>query len=108
MHDATELTDRLDALAARVERVQRGSEGLAELEDVLATGYAGALSGEARMMRLEEALEDLLDTAAENRAHELRRLVGEQRALGRAVAELRSALARLQADFVALGGAAPR
>lgn len=108
MRDAPQLADRLHALAARAERTQRRAGGLTELEDILATGYARALAGEARMMQLEEALDDLLDGAAENRARELRLLVAEHRALERAVSELRSVLARLQADFVALGGAAAR
>ena len=105
---APDLIDRLQALTVRVERAQRRSGELADLEDVLTTGYAGALSGEARMIRLERQLDDLLDTAAEDRARELRLIVREHRVLERAVAELRSALARLQADVVALGAAAPR
>lgn len=105
VHDASDLVDRLDALADRVERAGQGAGGVSDLEDLLATGYAGALSGEARMMRLERRLEELLETAADARARELRLIVREQRALERAVGELRATLARLQAQFVALGGA---
>jgi hypothetical protein len=108
VHDATGLVDRLDSLADRVEQAGRGPAGISDLEDLLATGYAGALAGEVRMMRLERQLEELLDSAAHDRARELRLIVREQRALERAVGELRAALARLQAHFVALGGAALR
>jgi hypothetical protein len=108
MQDATDLVERLDALAARASDAERRGLELGELEDVLTVGYAGALSGEARMMRLEEQLDELLDTADERRAHNLRLVVREHRKLERSVARLRAALARLQARFVALGGAAPR
>jgi hypothetical protein len=108
MQFPTDLLERLDALAARALDAERQRLGLRELEDVLTVGYAGALSGEARMMRLEEQLDELLDTADERRARDLRQVVSEHRSLERSVGGLRAALARLQARFVALGGAVPR
>jgi hypothetical protein len=108
MQFPTDLLERLDALAARALDAERQRLGLRELEDVLTVGYAGALSGEARMMRLEEQLDELLDTPDERRARDLRRVVSEHRSLERSVGGLRAALARLQARFVALGGAVPR
>jgi hypothetical protein len=108
VHEAADLIDRLDALAARAERTERRAADLAEVEDMLATGYSGALSGEARMMRLEQKLDELLATAMEDRARELRLIVREHRALERSVAQLRMVLARLQAQFVVLGSTAPR
>ena len=107
MQDADDLVDRLDALSARAEGALRLAERLSELEDVLSVGYVGALSGEARMMRLEQALEELLDTADDARARDLRRIVGEHGSLERSVARLRTTLAQVHARFVALGGAAP-
>lgn len=108
MQFASELLERLDALVDRASDAERHDLGLHELEDVLTVGYAGALSGEARMMRLEEQLDELLDTADERRARDLRLVVREHRSLERAVGRLRAALARLQSRFVALGGATPR
>ena len=104
----TDLLEQLDALVARASDAERRDLGLPELEDVLTVGYAGALSGEARMMRLEEQLAKLLATADERGARDLRLVVREHRSLERSVGRLRDALARLQARFVALGGAAPR
>lgn len=104
----TDLLERLDALATRASDAERRRLGLRELEDVLTVGYAGALSGEARMMRLEEQLDELLDTADVRRARDLRLVVREHRSLERSVGRLRAALARLQVRFVALGGATPR
>jgi hypothetical protein len=108
MQDATDLVERLDALAARAADAVRRDLELGQLEDVLTVGYVGALSGEARMMRLEEQLDELFDTADERRARDLRLVVREHRSLERSVAGLRATLARLQVRFVALGGAAPR
>ena len=108
MQRTTDLLERLDALVARASDAERRDPGLRELEDVLSVGYAGALAGEARMLRLEEQLGELLDTADERRARDLRLIVREHRSLERSVGRLRDALARLQARFVALGGAAPR
>lgn len=108
MQDAADLVERLDALAAHATEAERLTPGLQQLEDVLSVGYAGALSGEARMMRLEQELDELLDTADEHRARDLRLIIREHRSLERSVARLRASLARLQAQFVALGGAAPR
>lgn len=108
MQFAIDLVERLDALAARASDAERRDLELRELEDVLSVGYVGALSGEARMMRLEEQLGELLDTADERRARDLRLVVREHRSLERSVARLRTSLARLQIRFVALGGAAPR
>jgi hypothetical protein len=86
MQSASDLLERLDALAARASDAERRGLELGELEDMLSVGYAGVLSGEARMRRHDEPLDEL----------------------ERAVARLRAALARLQVRFVALGGAAPR
>ena len=108
MQFPTDLLERLDALATRASDAERQRLGLRELEDMLTAGYAGALSGEARMMRLEEQLDELLDAADERRARDLRLVVREHRSLERSVGGLRAALARLQDRFVALGGAAPR
>lgn len=108
MQDGTDIVDRLDALSARAEHASQPASALSELEDLLSVGYAGALTGEARMMRLEQELAELLDTADGNRARDLRLIVREHRSLERSVAQLRATLARLQAQFVALGGAAPR
>jgi hypothetical protein len=108
VQQAPDLIQRLDALAARAERTERRAADLAEVEDTLTVGYSGALSGEARMMRLEQKLDELLATAMEDRARELRLIVQEHRALERSVAQLRVVLARLQAQFVVLGGASPR
>jgi hypothetical protein len=99
------LLEQIDALAARAARSHADDKLLVEIEDVLSDGYTVALSGEARMVRLEEQLDALLDSGDEGRARELRMLVREHRATERSVAMLRSMLARLHYDFVALGGA---
>jgi hypothetical protein len=108
MRERAELVDRLDTLTARAEHVEPLASRLSELEDVLTVGYAGALAGEARMMKLEQELDDLLDTAHEDRARALRLIVREHRSLEHSVARLRTTLARLQTEFVALGGGTPR
>jgi hypothetical protein len=108
MHERCPLVDRVDTLIARAENAERLQVPLSELEDLLSVGYAGALAGEARMMKLEQELDDLLDTADDHRARDLRLIVREHRSLERAVARLRTTLERLQTAFVALGGAGAR
>jgi hypothetical protein len=105
MEDLAKLLARIDTFTVLV-RHSSGDPGLlAEIEDVLSEGYATALSREARLIRLEEQLDDLLDSGDESRARELRLIVRQHRATERTVAILRSALAELHAEFVALGGA---
>jgi hypothetical protein len=105
MRDYGDLIERLEQLAARADRSSGDAALLAELEDALSVGYAGALSGEGRLVQLEERLAALLATSGEERAPELRRIVSEHRALERSVARLRAALEPLRRQFVALGGA---
>jgi hypothetical protein len=83
---------RVDRLLARLGRgVDAGV--LDEMEDVLATGYAYALQGDARCRHLgrrRDALaEDIADAGA---ATELRRLSLEQRALEDSTRRLRARL----------------
>ena len=99
------LLKQIDALVARAARSRGDDELLVEIEDVLSDGYTVALSGEARMVQLEEELDSLLNSADRRRARELRMLLTEHRATERSVATLRSMLARLHQEFVALGGA---
>lgn len=99
------LLEQIDALVARAARSRGDGELLVEIEDVLSEGYSVALSGEARMVRLEEELDSLLNSGEKRRARELRTLLTEHRATERSVATLRSMLARLHHEFVALGGA---
>jgi hypothetical protein len=115
MDVCSELLDRISALRARPEHARAGAEQthtdaelLPEIEDALSVGYARALAGEAEMVRLEERLSALLDTDDGSRAHELRHIVEEHHEIEQSVATLRSALARLHRDFVALGGARVR
>ena len=108
MQDGADLVERIDTLTACAEQAERRSVPLSELEDVLSVGYAGALAAEARMMKLEQELDDLLDAADDHRARDLRLIVREHRSLEGSVARLRAVLARLQAEFVTLGGAALR
>jgi hypothetical protein len=110
-----ELLDRISALRARAEQGRAGAEQmhtdaelLPEIEDALSVGYARALAGEAQLVRLEERLSALLDTEDASRAHQLRHIVEEHHGIERSVATLRSALARLHRDFVALGGGGVR
>jgi hypothetical protein len=103
--DAYAMLERIDALAVRAAHSRGDHELLVEIEDVLSDGYTVALAGEARMVRLEEQLEALVDSGDEGRARELRRLVREHRTIERSVAALRSMLARLHREFVSLGGA---
>jgi AcrR family transcriptional regulator len=98
------LLEQIEALIARAARSRGDDELLEEIEDVLSDGYTVALSGEARMVRLEEELDSLLNSGDRRRARELRMLLTEHRAAERSVATLRSMLARLHHDFVALGG----
>ena len=92
-------------LTARARRASSNPTLLDEIEDLLSQGYAEALSGEARMVALEERLDEILDTGDESRARELRLVVREHRDVEGTVARLRRALAELHGDFVALGGA---
>jgi hypothetical protein len=105
MEDLGKLLARIETFTALVRRSSGDPGLLAEIEDVLSEGYASALAGEARMFKLEERLDDLLDSGDESRARELRLIVREHRAAERSVATLRSALAGLHSEFVALGGA---
>jgi len=99
------LLKRIDALVARSARSRGDEELLVEIEHVLSDGYTVALSGEARMIRLEEELDSLLSSGDRSRARDLRMLLTEHRSTERSVATLRSMLARLHHEFVALGGA---
>jgi hypothetical protein len=105
MDDAAPLLDRITALTSHARRATSDPALLAEIEDVLSRGYTDALSGEARMVALEERLDEILDTGDEMRARELRLVVREHRAVESTVARLRRALSELHGDFVALGGA---
>ena len=104
MQEFAALLARIDSLTARTAQ-SSGEAPLREIEHLLSEGYAEALAGEARLVRLEHALEELLDGGDESRARELRELVRDYRQLERAVAALRSALAAMHGEFVALGGA---
>src|SRR4051812_3160279 len=103
-----EMLEDLQSLRDRAGGAQPDTDLLAALEDALGRGYAEALSGEARMVRLEEQLERLMDTAEANRVRDFRELIREHSAIERSVARLRSALAATHGDFVALGGARVR
>jgi hypothetical protein len=103
--DHRELLDRIAALRERVRPADVGTGLLDEIDTVLCEGYAEALAAEGRLYRLEERLEDILDTGDESRARELRLIVRDQRALEAAVGQLRSALAGMHDEYVALGGA---
>jgi hypothetical protein len=105
MHDSASLLDRIAALTTRARLSASNPALLAEIEDLLSQGYADALSGEARMVALEERLDEILDAGDETRARELRLVVREHRDVEGAVARLRRALSELHGDFVALGGA---
>jgi hypothetical protein len=105
MHDSAPLLDRIAALTVRARHSSSHAALLAEIEDLLSQGYTEALSGEARMVALEEQLDEILDAGDETRARELRLVVREHRAVEGAVAQLRRALSELHGDFVALGGA---
>ena len=104
--------DDFRALHDRIERACEGARGgrrdpmlIAEMNNVLSEGYAEALLAEAELMRLEERLADAIDCLAPGRAAAVRRLAREQRSVERAVARLRSHLALMHDEFVALGGA---
>jgi hypothetical protein len=105
MDDSAILVEQIDALAARAERSFGDSGLLAQIEGMLSDGYTFALSGEARMIRLDEQLDALLNSADEGRARELRTLMREHRAIEQSIELLRAALAGLHREFVALGGA---
>jgi hypothetical protein len=105
MDDYAILLERIEVLVARADRSSGDPDLLAQIEEMLSYGYSLALSGEARMVRLEEQLDELVDSGDEGRARELRMLVRQHRAVERSVGRLRAALARLHGRFVALGGA---
>jgi chromosome segregation ATPase len=105
MDDLAQLQSRIEALSARLQRTSGGAGTLEEIEDALSRGYAAALRGEAHLVKLEEQLNDLLDSGDETRALELRLLVREHSSIERSVSRLRSALAAMHDMFVALGGA---
>jgi hypothetical protein len=108
MADYDELLTDVESLRGRARYVETDAELIGLIEDALTQGYAEALSGEARMMRLEERLDRLLDTADERRVSEFGELVREHRAIEDGVGRLRAALAAMQRDFVAMGGARVR
>jgi hypothetical protein len=104
--DYTHLLDRIATLRERSRTAAVGAEEmLVEIEAVLCDGYAEALAGEGRLVRLEERLDEILDRGDESRARELRVIVRDHRDVEAAVLRLRSALAGMHDEFVALGGA---
>ena len=90
------LERRIDHLLARAEH-HVDERLIHEMEDLLATGYAYALAGDARSRHLRRRLDALADDVAdEGMAAEMRRLTLEQRALEDSVRELRARLASLR------------
>jgi hypothetical protein len=106
--DYDDLLRRIGVLRERSRTAQVGTSLLDEIEAVLCEGYAEALQGEGRLVRLEGRLDDILDCGDESRARELRLIVREHRAVEAAVVRLRTALAAIHDEFVALGGARVR
>jgi hypothetical protein len=97
------LERRIDRLLARADR-RVDAQLLGEMEDVLATGYAYALAGDAGCRRLHRRLDALTeDIADEGVAAEVRRLTLEQRALEDATQKLRARLASMRELVIALG-----
>ena len=83
---------RIDRLLARAAR-HRDAPAAVEMEDLLATGYAYALQGDARCRRLRRRVDELAeDVAAESAAVEMLRLAREQRALEDSTRLLRTRL----------------
>lgn len=106
--DYDDLLRRIAALRERTRTAHVGTTLLDEIEAVLCEGYAEALLCEGRLVRLEGRLDEILDCGDESRARELRLIVREHRAVEAAVARLRTALAGIHDEFVALGGARAR
>jgi hypothetical protein len=104
MDELARLLNRVEALAGRADDAVDRRALLPEMEDALSEGYAAALAGEARLVRLEERLDVLLEPGVEQRAAELLDLLREHRALEGSVVSLRTALSRVHRDFVLLGG----
>jgi hypothetical protein len=99
------LHRRLDALQSRAREGDADQRTLAQIEDLLAEGYARALAGDAGRRRLEQRLELLMPRIEDPAvADEARRLALQLRTLDRAVTELRAKLASVRDEFVAQGG----
>lgn len=106
--DYDDLLGRIAAMRERTRTAHVGTALLEEIEAVLCEGYAEALLGEGRLVRLEGRLDEILDRGDESRASELRLIVREHRTVEAAVTRLRAALAAIHDEFVALGGARAR
>ena len=96
----TELAQRIEELTARAGAAQRARPPLDELDDLLSAGYACALAGEARIRRLAEERDDLLEARGAG-GRDLRDVARDLRTAERAVGRLRAALQRLQPEFAA-------
>jgi uncharacterized protein YPO0396 len=109
MSEHADLQQRLDALRARARKVGADERVLAQMEDLLAEGYARALAGEAGSRRLGQRLEMLMPRMEEPAtAKEARRLALQRRNLDETVAKLRAELAGMREEYVALSGSRAR
>lgn len=102
-----EINGIIDALC---KRARHGAEPalLREMEDVLTSGYALALHGDARRRQLQARVENLTRGLPEAEvAKELRRLSLERRSLEDSTRELRTRLNAMRALLMELGGPIP-
>ena len=107
MHDFESINKRIELVGSLASYEHDDAWVLAEIGDVLATGYAAALQADARCLRLTEQVERLLlDGEPPERAGELAR---ERSTLADATRGLRDRLAllrELSAQMSARAGAA--
>lgn len=100
-----EIERRIDRILMRAAR-KADRPLLHEMEDVLASGYASALEGDARCRRLRRRLDALADAVAEEGvASEVRRLTLEHRTVEESTRRLRARLESVRRLFIELGGA---
>lgn len=98
--DFAEFKQRIDALSARA-RSAPDARLLVEIEDLLAEGYVCALRGDGRSRWLQRRIDALVASA--DGSGELERIARERRMVVEATRELRSDLARMREDWIALG-----
>lgn len=94
--DLAAMLDRVTRLCEELQDRLPSAALLAEIDDVLAAGYARALNGDAWSTRTEERLHELIyDSTAPLRARELRAIATDHAGFQRDLVELRGKLTEL-------------
>jgi signal transduction histidine kinase len=104
MREFANIERRIERLCTHVSCERIDAWWLAEMGDVLAVGYAQALSADARSRKLAERINRLLeDLDQRHAAHQAQRLAKERRAVEDAAQRLRTRLDVVRTLFARAG-----